>query len=107
MISIRHEEVYVFPPPENPRIGVIVLAPKKLKLPAVQEILMDVASNNTVQTGLLSELSGLELTESPQFTVKLVKLPPQIPVELLEPGLTELLTWLPVELMKLFLTNYV
>ena len=35
-IGIRHEEVAVLPHPMKLRIGAIVLAPQKLKLPAAQ-----------------------------------------------------------------------
>ena len=40
-------EVSVFPPPKNPSIGAIELAPQTLLTPAVQEIFTDAASGNT------------------------------------------------------------
>ena len=47
MIGIRNEEVSIFPLLMDPRIGVnIALLPQTLTLPAVQEIVIDAASQN-------------------------------------------------------------
>ena len=52
------------------------------------------------KTGLCRELSRLVLAEPPQFTVELVEILPHIPVDLVEPGLTESLLQIPVELVE-------
>ena len=108
MFGIWHEEISVLPPPKDPSIGAnnqlalsistgIVLAPKMCMLPLVQEIITDAVSDNTGKTGLRGELAGLALMELPHFTVDLVELLPHIPVELVEPGLVELLPQLQLE----------
>ena len=45
-IRIRHKEVSFLPPPMNLTIGIILLPPQMLKLPAVQDIVTYAASNN-------------------------------------------------------------
>ena len=62
MIGIRHEEVSVFPSPNNPRIGVIVLAPQTLKLPLVKEIVTYADSNNTgtIRTSRQFDRTGVD-----------------------------------------------
>ena len=108
MIKIQYEEVSVLYPPPNPWIGAILLAPQTPKSSTVQEIVTEADQRTRGKTRLCGELAGLELSKPPQFRVELVELPPQLPVTIVEPRLSELLPQPmevvePTELMELVL----
>ena len=86
--SIR--EFSVSPPPTKSRISAIELAPQTLLMPVVQEIFSDMVSGNawTNRIPLWISRAGIDgpIPIPLQFTAELAKLPPKVPVTVLEPG---------------------
>ena len=64
-------EVFVFPPPTNPRIDVIELAPQTLMTPLVQEIFADAAFGNAWTNRTPREISRTAVGRSTQISTQI------------------------------------